>query len=161
MRHSSNMSEQLQENRRTQGNEKSNLTKSSSSCIQKDALQPVSSSKREIWVWGTTISLTSAYNWTSLYCEVPCTELGLCTEGTHADLADNYFLVCFTWLQAVRLKEYLHLSKTGFYLQQTLVNFGVGRTEEKSRWTTGVNAVYPWGNCITLYTELINACLKV
>lgn len=84
----------------------------------------------------------------------------LCSKGTHRDLA-GYFLVCFNWLQAVRLKEYFHLSKVGFYLQQTLVNSGVGRTgEEVSRWTTGVNAVYPRGNCITLNIELINACLS-
>lgn len=118
--------------------------------------------ERERYVSGEQqFNLTSAYNCTSLYCEVPCTEFeDLCTEGTRADLADNYFFVCFTWLQAARLKEYFHLSKAGFYLQKTLVNFGVGRTEEKSRRTTGVNVVYPWGNCITLYIELINACLK-
>lgn len=108
------------------------------------------------------LNLTSASNWTSLYCEVPCTEFeGLCTKGTHADLVDSYFFVCFTWLRAARLKEYFHLSKAGFFLQQTLVNSGVGRTEEKSWWTTEVNAVYPRGNCITLNIELTkNACLS-
>lgn len=55
IRHSSNMSEQSQENRRTQGFEESNLTKSSSKCIGKDALQPMLSSKGEVRVWGTTI----------------------------------------------------------------------------------------------------------
>lgn len=65
------------------------------------------------------------------------------------------------YLATNRLKEYFYLSKAGFYLQQTLVNSGVGRTEEKSRRTTGVNAVYPQGNCITFNMELIkNACLS-
>lgn len=52
IRHFSNMSEQLQEKRRTQGLEES---KSSSNCIGKDALQPILSIKGEVQVWGTTI----------------------------------------------------------------------------------------------------------
>lgn len=37
----------------------------------------------------------------------------------------------------------------------------MGRTEEKSRWTTGVNAVYPQGNCMTLSIDFTkNACLS-
>lgn len=47
-------------------------------------------------------------------------------------LADDYFLVCFAWLLAVRLKEYFHLPKAGFYLQQTLVNSGGEEQRQKN-----------------------------
>lgn len=43
----------------------------------------------------------------------------------------NYFLVCFAWLLAVGLKEYFHLPKAGFYLQQTLVNSGAEEQRRK------------------------------
>lgn len=51
IRHSSNMSEQLQENMSTQGLEESNLIRAHP---RKDALHPTLSIKGEVQVWGTT-----------------------------------------------------------------------------------------------------------
>lgn len=72
-------------------------------------------------------------------------------------LADNYFLVRFAWLLAIRLKEYFHLPKASFYLQPTLVSSG----EEDHRMDQRAGYSYPQGSYITCNIELIkNACLS-